>query len=62
MRFLIRGILVAFGGLILTGYALSGSIPANAAIWQVKAAGPVVVVLGLLMSWIGYRDVKRGKP
>jgi hypothetical protein len=52
---------MAVGGLCLTVYALSGSIPADAEIWQVKVAGPALVLGGLLMSWIGYRTVKRGE-
>jgi hypothetical protein len=60
-RFVIRGLVMAAGGLFLTGYWLSGSIPENAAIWQVKAAGPALVVGGLLWSWIGYRNSNQGQ-
>jgi hypothetical protein len=67
MRFLelqafIYGIAFAFGGLITTGYTLSGSAPAPTATWQAKAVGPALVIGGLLMSWVGYRGTKRGKP
>ena len=58
MRWLIRGLVMAIGGLWMTGYALSGSLPEDAAVGQAKAAGPALLVGGLLISWIAYRNLE----
>jgi hypothetical protein len=61
MRSFIHGIANEVGGLLLTGYAMSGAAPAYAETWQAKAGGPATSVGGLLMAWIEYRQVKRGQ-
>jgi hypothetical protein len=57
MRYLMRGLMMAVGGLGLTAWTLSGSIPEDAAVWQAKLAGPALLVGGLLMAGIAYRNL-----